>query len=51
MADDTKPNEAGLALLNAQMDSLAREVEMIEARGFSQLSPDRVGPRAIGSLY
>jgi hypothetical protein len=26
MADDTKPNEAGLALLNAQMDSLAREV-------------------------
>jgi hypothetical protein len=25
MADDTKPN-AGLALLNAQMDSLAREV-------------------------
>jgi hypothetical protein len=27
MADDTKPNEAGLALLNAQMDSLAREVE------------------------
>ena len=26
MADDTKPNAAGLALLNAQMDSLAREV-------------------------
>ena len=27
MADDTKPNEAGLALLNAQMDSLVREVD------------------------
>ena len=26
MADDTKPNAAGLALLNAQMDSLAREI-------------------------
>ena len=26
MADDTKPNAAGLALLNAQMDSLVREV-------------------------
>ena len=26
MADDTKPNAAGLELLNAQMDSLAREV-------------------------
>ena len=26
MADDTKPNAASLALLNAQMDSLAREV-------------------------
>ena len=24
MADDTKPNETNLALLNAQMDSLAR---------------------------
>jgi hypothetical protein len=26
MADDTKPNAVGLALLNAQMDSLGREV-------------------------
>jgi hypothetical protein len=26
MADDTKPNAASLALLNAQMDSLAREI-------------------------
>jgi hypothetical protein len=30
MADDTKPNEAGLALLNAQMDSLAREVGVLD---------------------
>jgi hypothetical protein len=30
MADDTKPNEAGLALLNAQMDSLAREVGTLD---------------------
>lgn len=30
MADDTKPNAAGLALLNAQMDSLAREVETLD---------------------
>ena len=30
MADDTKPNEAGLALLNAQMDSLAREVGALD---------------------
>jgi hypothetical protein len=30
MADDTKPNEGGLALLNAQMDSLAREVETLD---------------------
>jgi hypothetical protein len=29
MADDTKPNAASLALLNAQMDSLAREVPSI----------------------
>ena len=30
MADDTKPNEAGLALLNAQMDSLEREVGTLD---------------------
>ena len=30
MADDTKPNAAGLALLNAQMDSLAREVGTLD---------------------
>ena len=30
MADDTKPNAAGLALLNAQMDSLAREVGALD---------------------
>ena len=30
MADDTKPNTAGLALLNAQMDSLAREVGALD---------------------
>ena len=29
MADDTKPNAAGLALLNAQMDSLAREIGVL----------------------
>ena len=50
MADDTKPNAASLALLNAQMDSLAREVGALnpddpEARRSRQrdLSPDRVG--------
>jgi len=30
MADDTKPNAASLALLNAQMDSLAREVGALD---------------------
>ena len=30
MADDTNPNAASLALLNAQMDSLAREVETLD---------------------
>ena len=30
MADDTKPNAASLALLNAQMDSLAREVGTLD---------------------
>ena len=30
MADNTKPNAAGLALLNAQMDSLAREVGALD---------------------
>ena len=30
MADDTKPNETSLALLNAQMDSLAREVGALD---------------------
>ena len=30
MADDTKPNETSLALLNAKMDSLAREVEALD---------------------
>jgi hypothetical protein len=30
MADDTKPNTAGLALLNARMDSLAREVGALD---------------------
>jgi hypothetical protein len=58
MADDTKPNEAGLALLNAQMDSLARESRSIqsrgsEARGPSQrdFSPDRIGGGVeVGSL-
>ena len=30
MADDTKPNATGLALLNAQMDSLAREVGALD---------------------
>ena len=30
MADDTKPNAAGLALLDAQIDSLAREVGTLD---------------------
>jgi len=30
MADHTKPNAASLALLNAQMDSLAREVGTLD---------------------
>ena len=30
MADDTKPNETSLALLNAKMDSLAREVGALD---------------------
>ena len=30
MADDTKHNAAGLALLNAQIDSLAREVGTLD---------------------
>ena len=30
MVDDTKPNAASLALLNAQMDSLAREVGALD---------------------
>ena len=30
MADDTKPNETSLALLNAQMDSPAREVGALD---------------------
>jgi hypothetical protein len=30
MEDDTKPNAASLALLNAQMDSLAREVGALD---------------------
>ena len=30
MADDTKSNAARLALLNAQMDSLAREVAALD---------------------
>ena len=30
MPDDTKPNETSLALLNAKMDSLAREVGALD---------------------
>ena len=30
MADDTKPNAASLALLNAQMDSLAGEIGALD---------------------
>ena len=30
MADDTKPNETSLELLNAKMDSLAREVGALD---------------------
>jgi len=32
MADDSKPNAASLALLNAQMDSLAREIGALNPR-------------------
>ena len=50
MADDTKPNAASLALLNAQMDSLAREVGALDPNdpkpanlGQRDLSLDRIG--------
>ena len=31
MTDNTKPNAASLALLNAQMDSLARKIGALDA--------------------